>query len=221
MLRRFGRGRVALAALALGLAIWAIAIEPARLVLRDETVEVSDWRGGPLNVALIADLHVGAPHFGVARMREVAALVAAQRPDLVLMLGDYTTTGMAGGTEVDPNEWTPFFGTIPARLGVFAVLGNHDWWNDSSGTQAALEAGGVTVLENAARPIDTGAGQFWLVGIGDTFTGHDRGRAPLRHLRRWHKHPPAPLRRAAGGGDAACAADEARRLRGYRSAPAA
>ena len=30
------------------------------------------------------------------------------------------------------------------------------------------------MLENAARPIDTGAGQFWLVGIGDTFTGHDR-----------------------------------------------
>ena len=174
MLRRFGRAPVALAVLALTAAVWALVIEPSRLILRDETVEIDGWAGASLNVALVADLHVGAPHFGIDKMREVAALVAAQKPDLVLMLGDYDINAVVGGTHVDPQEWTPLFGAIPAPLGVFAVLGNHDWWNDASRMQGALEAGGVTVLENGAVPLRAGPDVFWLVGVGDTFTDHDR-----------------------------------------------
>ena len=171
--RRFGLP-LALVALTTALVIWGTVVEPQRLILRDEPVEVPAWPGTPLKVALVADLHAGAPFADVAQMREVAALVAAQAPDLVLMLGDYSINDIPGGTHVDPNEWASDFGAIAAPLGVFAVLGNHDWWNDTSSIRSALEAGGIRVLENMAVPLQSGAKTFWLVGIGDTFTGNDR-----------------------------------------------
>ena len=68
-------------------------------------------------------------------------------------------------------------GRLKAPLGVFAVLGNHDWWNGGEKAAAALQANGIEVLENDARMIERpDRTKFWLVGIGDDFTGHADGR---------------------------------------------
>lgn len=160
--------------LAVVLLVWATVVEPSRLVLHTDTVTVPGWAGAPLRVVLISDLHVGAPFSDVEKVRRVADLAAAQRPDLVLLLGDFVGPETPGGKEIAPPLWTPLLGAIPAPLGVHAVLGNHDWWNDEVEIAAALEAAGVSVLENAALPLRSGADTFWLVGVGDDFTGHDR-----------------------------------------------
>ena len=174
MLRRPGWFAFALVFLAVAALAWSILVEPARLVVVERTIVVDGWDVGYLDVALVSDLHVGAPHADVDKMREVAAAITAAQPDLVLLLGDYDRNGIAGGEKVDPAEWAPLFGSIPAPFGVYAVLGNHDWWNDTPRIRAALEDGGVEVLENAAVRLRSGRHAFWLVGVGDTMTEHDR-----------------------------------------------
>ena len=174
MLLRLVRLLIALVLVGLGAVGWGTCIEPARLVVVEETVVADGWGVGQLDVAIVSDLHVGSPHADLEKMRAVVAAITAARPDLVLLLGDYDINDIPGGKKVDPNEWAPLFGSIPTPLGVYAVLGNHDWWNDTAGIRAALEAGGVQVLENAAVPLRHGRHRFWLVGVGDTLTGHDR-----------------------------------------------
>lgn len=178
---RFGGIRLGVVGVGLGAvaAGWGIFVEPSLLRLREASVAVAGWPGAPLRVALVSDLHAGAPFSDVAKMRRVAALVAAQHPDLVLLLGDYCITGIPGGTPLPVVEWAPAFGAIPAPLGVFGVLGNHDWWDDAGGIRTGLEAAGVGVLENAAVPLRSGEDTFWLAGVGDVFTGHDRADTAL------------------------------------------
>ena len=52
---------------------------------------------------------------------------------------------------------------LSAPLGVFAVLGNHDWWVHGRAMGAALAATGIRVLEN--RAVRTGP--LWVAGLAD------------------------------------------------------
>jgi predicted MPP superfamily phosphohydrolase len=161
-----------LLALASALGVWAIAIEPSRLVVREDTL--AGWEGPPLRVALISDLHVGAPWIDLDYVQDLVAATNAARPDLVLLLGDYDINHIPGGVKVDPKTWAPVLGQLDAPLGVHAVLGNHDWWNDVRGIRRAMEQAGIDVHENEAVALPWEGERVWLVGIGDDFTDHDR-----------------------------------------------
>ena len=58
---------------------------------------------GGLRIALLSDLHVGSPHYGIERLPEVVRTVNAQRAELVLIAGDFVVAhGMVGGTRTPP-----------------------------------------------------------------------------------------------------------------------
>jgi predicted MPP superfamily phosphohydrolase len=117
-----------------------------------------------MRVALVSDLHAGAPHVGEARIARLVAAVNAQRPDLVLLLGDYIDPEVRFGSPVAPAAVAERLAGLRAPLGVVAVLGNHDWRNDGPGVRAALRAAGIPVLENDALR----AGDVWIAGVEDT-----------------------------------------------------
>src|SRR5215210_5941370 len=79
-----------------------------------------------LRVALISDLHTGAPHVDERRIERMAAAVNERAPDLVLLLGDFVDPNVRGGSIVAPEAVAERLGALRARLGVLAVLGNHD-----------------------------------------------------------------------------------------------
>jgi predicted MPP superfamily phosphohydrolase len=65
---------------------------------------------------------------------------------------------------------------LKAPLGVHAILGNHDYWDDRTvqrngqGTPSArraLEVVGIPVYENDAVRLTKGGRPFWLAGLGD------------------------------------------------------
>jgi len=116
---------------------------------------------------VIADLHVGSPFNGMAKVDAIVETVRESRPDMVLLAGDYVIQGVLGGRFVPPETIAPVLGRMSAPLGVWAVLGNHDWWLDGPRVRGALEAAGIPVLEDAARPVRRGECAFWLAGIGD------------------------------------------------------
>ena len=162
---------LAAGALVLGLLVGAqgLVIEPASLEVHRSTLALPGWpaRHAPLSVALLGDLHTGAPWQGVDELARVVETTNALRPDLVLLLGDYVIHGVVGGRFVPPEESAPVLGRLQAPLGVFAVLGNHDHWFDAARVRAALESAGVVVLEDQARRVEREGGAFWLLGLKD------------------------------------------------------
>ena len=165
---------VALAALAL----WAFWLEPASVSVRRVTLRVPAWhaehRG--LKLAVLTDLHVGSPHAGLGKLRRVVERTNGERPDLVLLLGDFVIGGkdhkggVVGGTFVEPEPIAAELQNLRAPLGVYAVLGNHDWWYDGERVSRALGAAGVRVLENGAARVESGGRAFWLAGAADLWT---------------------------------------------------
>ncbi len=173
-------GCVAVVLIALGLrAFW---FEPASLRVVDSIVALPTWSEAcdGLRVAVLADLHVGSPFNDLKKLEAIVARTQAAAPDLVLLAGDYVIQGVMGGTFVPPEEAARVLGRLQAPAGVFAVLGNHDWWLDAVRVRSALEAASIPVLEDQARFIETKRCRFWLAGVSDLWEGRHDIEAALR-----------------------------------------
>lgn len=164
-----------------GLAGWAFWIEPSRLVVKGVTLDWAPEAGRGLRIALLSDLHVGSPHVGLERLRSVVEAVNRESPDLILLAGDFVV-GRQGQARVKPGVFAPELGKLRARLGVIAVLGNHDWWYSGLHVRQALEANGVTVLDNQAVSCETGAGTLWVAGLGELWLKRNDMNAALESV---------------------------------------
>jgi uncharacterized protein len=159
---------------------WGFLIEPRLLRNEDYSVSIPQWPAAcdGLRVAVLTDLHVGSPMNGIDKLREIISLTERAQPDLVLLAGDYVIHDVVGGRFTSPETIAQELRALSAPRGVWAVLGNHDWWLDAVRVQRALEANGITVLEDQAVPVRFGACEFWLAGIGDFWEApHDVQRA--------------------------------------------
>ncbi|HXV60530.1 MAG TPA: metallophosphoesterase [Vicinamibacteria bacterium] len=151
---------------------WAFWIEPSSLVLHHETIVLPGWQEeqSGLTLALMSDLHIGSPHFGLEALETVVQrLNEEEEPDLVLLAGDYVIHGVLGGSFVPPERTATVLSRLRARLGVYAVLGNHDWWLDGHRVRDALASQGISVLEDEALRLTKDRFDFWLVGLGDAW----------------------------------------------------
>lgn len=157
---------------ALGTALWAFVFEPASLVVREYELSVPAWprKSDGLRIAVLADLHVGSPFNGLEKLERIVQETNAAQPDVVLLAGDYVIQGVRGGSFISPQDFAPLLANLHARLGVWAVLGNHDWWLDGPAVRAALEQDGIRVLDNEAAELDVKTG-LWLAGVGDYWEG--------------------------------------------------
>jgi predicted MPP superfamily phosphohydrolase len=133
------------------------------------------WPAGRrLTITVIADVHAGGPNMGLARVEEVVNVANLLNSDLVVLLGDYFATHRFVTEVVPPLAWARALAELKAPLGVWAILGNHDWWYDIAGTRKALAAVGIPVMENDAHLLGTAPNRFWLAGLGDQIA-HIRG----------------------------------------------
>lgn len=151
-------------------AAWPAAVEPHLLVVRTLPLGLPRWprEAPPLRVAFLSDLHVGCPSVGVDRLPGIVAEVNALRPDLVLLGGDYIEH-VTGGSFVPPEATAERLADLKAPLGVWSVLGNHDWWYGGRKVRLALERAGIGVLENDAVRLRPEA-PFWLAALADDST---------------------------------------------------
>ena len=132
-----------------------------------------------LKVALLADLHVGSPFWDLDALSRLVARTNAEKPDLVLLAGDYQINNLPGGTFVAAEPIAERLGALRAPLGVIAVLGNHDWWNEGERTRAAFRAHGIIVLEDETHQLQHGGQSFYVVGLADQLTRPSNPRAAL------------------------------------------
>ena len=151
---------------------WGFWWEPQRLVVTRSELTLPGWPKelAGLKVALLSDLHVGSPFWDLAALSRLVERTNAEQPDLVLLAGDYQVNDIPGGVFVAPEDIAQGLGRLHAPLGVFAVLGNHDWWNDGERTRRAFEAHGVRVLEESSVSLQHAGKSFFLVGLADQIT---------------------------------------------------
>lgn len=156
---------------ALGIAIWAFFIEPNRLVTRQETLRIERWpvELSDLKIAVLSDIHAGGRFIDERKIRLIVERTNALNPDLIVILGDYISGGHDQHS-MAPEVFAPILKDLHAPLGVYSVLGNHDWWFDGERVRAALEANGIKVVENDVVRIETRGRAFWLLGLADLWT---------------------------------------------------
>jgi len=150
--------------------LWGFFIEPC-FYLIETRAEVTP-RGWPkeldgLTVALISDIHAGSPYIGEARLKLLVDRVNAAKPDVIVLLGDYVIQTVVGGTFMPPERLGVILKDLKAPLGVYAVLGNHDWWLDGPRVRDAFSAQGIKVLENEWVRLKTRGSAFTVVGLAD------------------------------------------------------
>ncbi len=72
----------------------------------------------------------------------------------------------------------------------YAVLGNHDIMVNGARVTEALEAHGITVLNNANLPIERGGRRFWLAGVRDPSSGVSQAEVAISEtIRNQPKEP--------------------------------
>ena len=116
-------------------------------------------------VAHITDQHVG--RVTPMELQQAAiSLINDAQPDVVLLTGDFVCH-----SDHFLEDLSFLLGQINAPA--FAVLGNHDHWNDAPGVRRALQKASVEVLENANTIITINNNPLQLIGLDDAYTHHD------------------------------------------------
>ncbi|BDG71362.1 metallophosphoesterase [Roseomonas fluvialis] len=180
-------------ALGAGFAGYGFGVEPfLRLSVQQHRVTPAGWPPGlKLRVAALADLHAGAPIMAEARIEQIVAATNALDPDITVLLGDYGPSSRFVTRELDHADVARRLGALRARHGVFAVNGNHDWWEDAAAMRAgrgavpsiarAFDTAGIDVLANRVRR----AGRVLVGGLDSTWAfGFERGADDLPRLMR-------------------------------------
>jgi len=162
---------------------YARRVEPKWLAVTRLQVPV---RGLPhafagFRIAHLSDFHLH-DHATIERAHEAVRLANAAKPDLVALTGDFIHNGH-GGVEVAGR----IAGSLKARHGIVAVLGNHDWAVRSywlrryhlrqrtrrhlrRALRYTLRAYGVQVLQNDAVVIEHHGAQLAIVGLEDLWS---------------------------------------------------
>jgi predicted MPP superfamily phosphohydrolase len=153
---------------ATGTATYGVAYERHRIGVTRANLEVS---GLPealagLKVALLTDIH----HSRLVPADDVAAavqLAMSERPDLIVLGGDYVTFGDRAFVGPVAELLAP----LHAPHGVFAILGNHD---DDKDMPGALARKGFTVLKDQrtrvtmrGETVDVAGIRFWTRRAAD------------------------------------------------------
>ncbi|MGH6852830.1 MAG: metallophosphoesterase [Methylocella sp.] len=89
-----------------------------------------------------------------------------------------------------PDDWGEAISVLQAPLGVYSVLGDHDWWHGAlpgmpadgaEGVRRALRSAGIGVLENDALRLTENGQPFWVAGLGDQ-VGEPKAHRRFRSL---------------------------------------
>ena len=187
-------GGAALLASAGAVAAYAVVLEPGyRLVVQEYRLLLPGWGGrAPMTLCILTDPHCGEPWMPLARLERIVRLANSLRPDLHVVLGDLPAHHRFVSARPPMAEVAAVLAGLEAPLGRFAVLGNHDWWDDPAvqrsgrgrpAIEGHLNRAGVPVLANAARLLPHGGGGVWLLGtdsmgaFGWSRGAHDLARA--------------------------------------------
>src|SRR5579864_1063137 len=129
-----------------------------------------------LRVVQLTDIHHSL-FTPLEYVQRAVKLTNLMRPDVIALTGDYVT--------LSPDYIWPvarMLGKLRARLGVFAVLGNHDFKVDPVEMTGALKAQRIRVLRNQHFALRSRGATLWMIGVDDLWSGEDDMAAALQSV---------------------------------------
>ena len=153
-------------------ALWAFFIEPNRLVVHYETISIDSWPQelNGIRIAMIGDIHSDTRYINEAKLQRIVDLTNEQHPDLIVLLGDYIHNSPGNPEHVPPEVTARYLKNLKAPLGVYGVLGNHDWWYNGERVRRVFESEGIPILEDEVKELNWHGKSFWLAGLADMWT---------------------------------------------------
>jgi len=118
-----------------------------------------------LRIAFLADIHHG-PYIGLDYVASIVRTTLALGPDLILLGGDYISK--------DASYAEPCFDLLSglkAPLGVFGVLGSHDYRHGLNEVKASFAAAKIEELTNRGVWLTRGSARLRLGGVDDLWYG--------------------------------------------------
>ena len=175
--RHFLRSSAGLGAFGVSTAAYGFGEPVLELGLTRYNLQPPQWPAGfQLRIAVIADVHACDPWMSLEHIRAIVERTNALDADIIVMLGDYVAGHRHVTRFIPAGEWAAVLAGLRAPLGVHAILGNHDWWEDKTVqregqgptvARRALEAAGIPVYENDVARLTKSGRSFWLAGLGD------------------------------------------------------
>lgn len=147
-------------------------IEPDKIIVHREILKLKNWDKAHDNIkiAIISDIHAGAPFIGTKKLEKIVELTNKEKPDLILFPGDFVETGVIGGKFIKPVITAGYLSKLQSKYSKVAVLGNHDWWYDGEKVRSALKNEKIAVLENDSTKIIVKGKPLWVAGLADLTT---------------------------------------------------
>ena len=144
----------------------------------DLTVDKSFGDGSEtMSIVAVSDIHLGSI-IRKRSMRHLSEMIAKEKPDLVLFLGDLIDGSIGPVLRDDLLSWL----TLPELpYGKYAITGNHEFMSDLRKSIPYIEGKGIKVLSDEVLRLDNGV---QIVGRTDrtAMQGSGPGRASLDSL---------------------------------------
>ncbi len=155
----------------------------------------ANWRGGPLRIAHVSDLHLNGD-LPVEYYRATLERVAQAQPDLLFYTGDLVTR-IEYAAEL-PSLLAP----VRGRLATVAILGNHEYWVGHEPVAEALQAANITWLSDRFMQLEHDGQTITICGYETPWSRvfWQPPRAPAGELALIITHTPDNIYRLSGLG---------------------
>lgn len=158
--------------------IYGSFIEPQRITITKETVQLSNSKKQTINVALISDTHLG-PYKKEKFVKKICNKLIEQKPDVVLLAGDF----IAAPGPKKKKDYTNHLYALKCmsnNFPTYAVIGNHEYniglpynfdnyWDQSERIKNILKEINIKVLNNESILFEKENSKFWLVGVDEVW----------------------------------------------------
>jgi len=124
-------------------------------------------------VAFLTDIHHG-PFTSIEYITDVVRTTRMLQPDLIVLGGDYSLR--------DSRFVGPCFEALQeldAPMGIYGVLGNHDYWHGLKETKQGFTSARVQDLTNRGVWFERRGARFRLAGVDDMWAGKRDLKAAL------------------------------------------
>jgi len=158
------------AAIGIGVVLSLIALVQGTRppVMRNYEVRLPGLAPGLDNTVIVglSDLHLGSLRNETWLHKRVSQVQAGQ-PDIIVLLGD-----IFEGHGRPSKEFIAELRGLKAPMGVWAVLGNHEFFGRDDGIVPLFREAGITVLRNESVKVRPGLA---LAGVDDLTSNHNAG----------------------------------------------
>ncbi len=175
-LKFLGYGFIDLALLSMGGIAYDMFVERGSFSV--ETIQLTLKRlpkvFSGLRIAQISDIHMGG-WMNPDRFQQVANIIKAESPDLLLITGDFLLGHHFSDAEKQAIvDLIPILSSLAGSIPSFAVLGNHDYWTSSEAIRQMLFSCGITDLTNTVFTLTREKESLHLCGVDDIWKGDVR-----------------------------------------------